>query len=245
MRVYRFKSVAISANCARAEWNRGDASEIDCKTRGAKASEREASESRLSEFRRDSSSALIQASRRINLTTYNIVSYSVVMSIKVIIQAPGLNLQASVTDDALTELITITQKFRDQDAVSAAAAAGPATTAPESATNGSAAVNEEILKARLTSFGAAELLNQLRWDTYPEKILLLGAWHEARGGSTPWKSADMDSVFRQAKESPPSNFPRDIKVAIKSGSIQTHTPRTYSVTRTGWNRVGDALSKLG
>ena len=53
MRIYRFKSVAISANCARAEWSRGDASEIDCKTRAAKASEREASESRLSEFRYD------------------------------------------------------------------------------------------------------------------------------------------------------------------------------------------------
>jgi hypothetical protein len=167
------------------------------------------------------------------------------MSIKVIIQATGLNLQASVTDDALTELITITQKFRDQDAVSAAAAAVPPTDAAEATTNGSAAVNEEILKARLTSFGAAELLNQLRWDTYPEKILLLGAWHEARGGTTPWKSSDIDSVYRQAKEGAPSNFPRDIKVAIKSGWIHTHTPRTYSVTRTGWNRLADALSKLG
>jgi hypothetical protein len=179
------------------------------------------------------------------LTIYDIVSYSVVMSIKVIIQAPGLNLQASVTNDALTELITITQKFRDQDAVSAAAATVPLTAAAEATTDGSTAVNEEILKARLTSFGAAELLNQLRWDTYPEKILLLGAWHEARGGTTPWKSSDMDSVFRQAKEGAPSNFPRDIKVAIKSGWIHTHTPRTYSVTRTGWNRVADALSKLG
>ncbi len=167
------------------------------------------------------------------------------MSIKVIIQAPGLNLQALVTDDALTELITITQKFRDQDAVPAAAAAVPPTAAAEATTNGSAAVNEEILKARLTSFGAAELLNQLRWDAYPEKILLLGAWHEARGGTTPWKSSDMDSVFRQAKEGAPSNFPRDIKVAIKSGWIHTHTPRTYSVTRTGWNRLADALSKMG
>ena len=37
---------------------------------------------------------------------------------------------------------------------------------------------------------------------------------------------------------------RDIKAAIKSGWIQTHTPRTYSVTRTGWNRVADAVSKL-
>lgn len=168
------------------------------------------------------------------------------MSIKVIIQAPGLNLQAVVTDDALTELITITQKFRDPDTVATAAGLTTLPAANEPVTNGSSTAtgNEQFLKARLTSLGAAELLNQLRWDTYPEKILLLGAWHEARGASTPWKSSDMDSVFRQAKEGAPSNFPRDIKVAIKSGWIQTHTPRTYSVTRTGWNRLAEALSKL-
>jgi len=166
------------------------------------------------------------------------------MSIKVILQAPGLNLQASVKDEALGELIKITQEYRDQDA----GLAGPASSGAidTSGNVASAAIgDEEGLKARLSSHGAAELLNQMRWETYPEKILLLGAWHEARGGSTPWKSADMDSVFRQAKEGAPSNFPRDIKVAIKSGWIQTHTPRTYSVTRTGWNRIADALSKLG
>ena len=165
------------------------------------------------------------------------------MSIKVILQAPGLNLQASVKDEALGELIKITQEYRDQDAVSAAASTAAIDTSGSVA---SAAVgDEEGLKARLSSYGAAELLNQMRWEMYPEKILLLGAWHEARGESTPWKSADMDSVFKQAKEGAPSNFPRDIKVAIKSGWIHTHTPRTYSVTRTGWNRVADALSKLG
>jgi hypothetical protein len=104
-------------------------------------------------------------------------------------------------------------------------------------------LSEEMLKTRLGSYGAAELLNQLQWDTYPEKILILGAWHEARGGGTPWKSSDMEAVFRQAKEAPPSNFPRDIKAAIKAGGIHTHTPRTYSVTRTGWNRVAEAVSK--
>ena len=153
-------------------------------------------------------------------------------------------MQASVKDEALGELIKITQEYRDQEAALAAAASGGAIE-----TSGSAALaaigDEEAVKARLSSYGAAELLNQVRWETYPEKILLLGAWYEARGGSAPWKSADMDAVFRQAKEGAPSNFPRDINVAIKSGWIHTHTPRTYSVTRTGWNRVSDALSKLG
>ncbi len=166
------------------------------------------------------------------------------MSIKVIIQASGLNLQAAVTDDALPDLIMITQKFRDQDAAASAGVVPHSTAAKELPDNSAAPLGEEMLKTRLGSYGAAELLNQLSWDTYPEKILLLAAWHEARGGGAPWKSSDMDTVFKQAKEAPPSNFPRDIKAAIKSGWIHTHTPRTYSVTRTGWNRVGDAVAKL-
>ena len=79
--------------------------------------------------------------------------------------------------------------------------------------------SEEAVKAYLKDYGAAELLNRLRWDSYPEKILLLGAWFEARGGSVPWKSADMDEVFKQAKEKPPANFPRDVKQAIKTAWI--------------------------
>lgn len=104
-------------------------------------------------------------------------------------------------------------------------------------TNGS----EETTKAALKDRGGAELLNQIGWDSFPEKILLLAAWHEARGGVTPWRSADMDDTFKLAKESPPSNFPRDIRNAIKSGWIHNETPRTYVVTRTGWNKIGQAL----
>jgi hypothetical protein len=100
------------------------------------------------------------------------------------------------------------------------------------------------VKALLAERGGAELLNQLRWDSYPEKILLLGAWHEARGGTTPWRSADMYDTFKLAKENPPSNFPRDIKNAIRAGWIHNETPRTYVVTRTGWNKVGQALRGL-
>jgi hypothetical protein len=162
------------------------------------------------------------------------------MSIKLVIQTQGLNIQAAVTDAALTELIRITQEYRDQEADGGATAP----LVPLEARKGSPSPGEEATKGLLASLGAAELLNQLRWDTHPEKILLLAAWHEARGGSTPWKSADMDAVFMNAKERPPANFPRDIRTAIKSGWIHTHTPRTYSVTRTGWNKISDSLSKL-
>lgn len=102
-----------------------------------------------------------------------------------------------------------------------------------------------IVRNWLKSHGAAELLTRVGWESYPEKILLLGAWHEAQGGSTPWRSSDMDSVFSQAKEKPPANFPRDIRQTIKSaGWVHVVTPRTYSVTGTGWKKIGDALQRL-
>lgn len=166
------------------------------------------------------------------------------MSFKIIIQATGLNLSANLKDEALASLIQLIQEKRDDTAPTIQ---GSATLTPESATissTPSTADTEEGIKERLKSLGGAELLNQLKWDSFPEKILLLGAWHEARGGTTPWRSADMDDTFSMAKESPPANFPRDIKNAIKSGWVHNETPRTYVVTRTGWNKIGQALRGL-
>ena len=162
------------------------------------------------------------------------------MSIKIVVQASGLNVSASLKDEALTTLLQLIQEKRD-DSVSTTATS--ITQAVQGAAIESLLGNdsEEAIKAVLNDRGGAELLNQLKWESFPEKILLLAAWHEARGGTTPWRSADMDDTFKLAKESPPSNFPRDIKNAIKSGWIHNETPRTYVVTRTGWNKIRQAL----
>jgi hypothetical protein len=171
------------------------------------------------------------------------------MSIQISIRATGLNISANLRDDALAELIQLVQENRD-DAVSPASGSVVDTggTAPIAPTGIAGFMtsnnNEQAIKDFLKTHGAAELLNRLKWDSFPEKILLLAAWHEARGGSAPWRSADMDETFKQAKESPPRNFPRDIKNAIKSGWIHAETPRTYTVTRSGWNRIGKATENL-
>ena len=162
------------------------------------------------------------------------------MSFNILINAPGMSISATLKDEALPKLIELSQQFRDEE--------GPAqqTTVPSATAAKGAPLtdnSEEAVKAYLKDYGAAELLNRLRWDSYPEKILLLGAWFEARGGSVPWKSADMDEVFKQAKEKPPANFPRDVKQAIKAAWIHPMTPRTYSVTRTGWNKLAEVLSQ--
>ena len=165
------------------------------------------------------------------------------MSIKVVVQAPGLNVSANLKDDALITILQLIQEKRDDLAVASPGAALPIQ-APVALESGLGGDNHEAIKSMLGERGGAELLNQVKWDSFPEKILLLGAWHEARGATTPWRSADMDDAFRLAKETPPSNFPRDIRNAIKAGWIHNETPRTYVVTRTGWNKVGQALRNV-
>jgi len=171
------------------------------------------------------------------------------MSIQLSIKATGLNISANLRDDALGALIQLVQENRDE---SVAAQSPPMDMAAEINTTPNAGVartltghnNEQAIKEFLKDHSAAELLNRLKWDSFPEKILLLGAWYESRGGSTPWRSSDMDETFKQAKESSPRNFPRDIKNAIKSGWIHAETPRTYAITRSGWNRIGQATENM-
>jgi hypothetical protein len=162
------------------------------------------------------------------------------MSLRIQINAPGMSISATLKDEALPKLIELSQHFRDEEEAVQQTIPASATVAKGSPLAGN---SEEAVKAHLKDYGAAELLNRLRWDSYPEKILLLSAWFEARGGSVPWKSADMDEVFKQAKEKPPANFPRDVKQAIKAAWIHPVTPRTYSVTRTGWNKLAEVLSQ--
>ena len=164
------------------------------------------------------------------------------MSFKIVIQAAGLSLSANLKDEALASIIQMIQEKRDDSAPAATASPPPSIVAQSAfAESRNGNDSEDEIKATLKALGGAELLNQVKWDSFPEKILLLAAWHEAREGATPWRSSDMDDTFKVAKESPPSNFPRDIKNAIKSGWIHNETPRTYVVTRTGWNRIGQAL----
>jgi len=173
------------------------------------------------------------------------------MSVQLTIKAPGLNITANLKDDALGRLIQLVQENRDDSppppVAFRGADIGPADPAalPTPQAEGLPRLNDEgALQEFLKSHGAAERLNRLKWDSFPEKILLLGARHEARGGATPWRSADMDEAFKLAKETPPRNFPRDIKNAIKSGWVHNETPRSYTVTRTGWNKISAALEGL-
>src|SRR6266436_2500575 len=115
------------------------------------------------------------------------------MSIKIVIQASGLTVSANLKDEALTTILQLIQEKRDDSAPTIPISTVQAPVGQIVGTDSLLPGNdgEEAIKAVLNERGGAELLNQLRWDSFPEKILLLAVWHEARGGTTPWRSADM------------------------------------------------------
>lgn len=174
------------------------------------------------------------------------------MSIQLTFRAPGIpNFTANLKDEALADLFRLVQEQRDDSAPQGQqppASIGGDFSSQSVGLPGNSFVSpnsETSVKEWLKSHGAAELLNVFsKWNSFYEKIVLLSAWHEARGGHTPWRSADIDETFKQAKEKAPANFPRDIKTAIQSGMIHAETPRTYTVTRTGWNKIAQAIQTL-
>jgi hypothetical protein len=93
----------------------------------------------------------------------------------------------------------------------------------------------------LSEHSGAEALAKIGWQTFPEKIAILGALHEARGGDPGWRSSDIDTLFKAARETPPGNFARDISNAIKSGIVSPVTPRTYQISKTGWLKLYDGI----
>src|SRR5260221_12662131 len=150
------------------------------------------------------------------------------MSIQISIKATGLNLSANLRDDSLAALIQLVQENRDESVASPSSltdvAAGIANTpiadAPRPLTGHN---NEQAIKELLKDHGAAELLNRLKWDSFPEKILLLGAWYEARGGANPWRRSELGETFNEAQENPAPDFPPELKKPLKHGQDTVRT----------------------
>jgi hypothetical protein len=176
-----------------------------------------------------------------HLTKYVCFGILAAMSIKLTLTMGSLKTEASIKDSAYNELMQLV--FKHQDGVMGALApeklqdGGKGVPAPKEGETNPA--QQWILKHT-----ASEVLNRIGWKTNPEKILLLGAFHETHGGSEGWRNADINERFNQAKEPVPRNFPRDIRTAIEDGMIGTVTSRTYKVGRAGWNKIAEAIKTL-
>jgi hypothetical protein len=160
------------------------------------------------------------------------------MSIKLKFEAGSISMQAILKDSALPDLLALIAANMDE--VSPQAAQQPLDDGP----NSKLPDRVGLVKHWMQQHVGSEVLNLIGWETNPEKILLLAAHFESTGGQEGWKNADMEIRFSAAKESPPSNFPRDISNAIKANWIASVTPRTYKVSRAGWNKIADKVIEL-
>jgi hypothetical protein len=167
--------------------------------------------------------------------------YDIQMSIRLRFEKGTLSTQVILTDEALSELLAIIGKYQSDEVEATTFSQA----APLSEGNPSSPVDRvEVTKSILASRSSSEVLNYLGWNTNVDKILILAAFHEANGGAEGWRSSDVESRFAEAKESKPGNLARDLSKAIKEGLLATVTPRTYRVSRTGWNRMYEGIHSM-
>lgn len=80
--------------------------------------------------------------------------------------------------------------------------------------------------------------------TFAEKLLLLGAWTEARKEKFILRGPLLAEAFVLAGDSPPANPQRDVMAAVQSGWIslgQFPNPKRAALTPEGWARALDLL----
>lgn len=169
------------------------------------------------------------------------------MSIELQFKKGTLSLRVVLKDEALSELQRIVGEYQsDEEAlpgIVAQVVTQPGVIGfPPLSPNGDTMASA---KAWLNGHSAAEALNLIGWKTNPEKILILGAFHESKApAGTDWRSSHIEHRFSEAREQFPSNFTRDISNAVKENLIAPATYRTYNVSRTGWNKLAEAIAAL-
>ena len=161
------------------------------------------------------------------------------MSIKLRFDKGSLSTQVTLKDEAIGDLLKIISQYQSDDSIDP----GGDLLKDLSDLNKE---SERLTFARswLDDRSAAEILTRIGWETFPERILLLGAHYETTNGIIGWRSADIEEQFKAAKAHPPASFARDVNSAIKAGIIAAVTPNTYKVSKTGWLKVYEAIIKV-
>jgi len=167
------------------------------------------------------------------------------MSIRLRFEKGSFSAQVVLKDEALTPLLDIISRHQSDDAGGAALHLAKARAESkifgEPLNQSSEDERIALTKSWIEQHSLAEILAKIPWETYSQKILLLGASQEVVGGGDTWKNSDIEAKFLAASLAAPANFAREVRLAIKSGSIAAITPRTYKVTRRGWTEIYAAI----
>jgi hypothetical protein len=171
------------------------------------------------------------------------------MSIELQFKKGSLALRVLLKDEALTALQKVVLDYQsDEEIHPLQAHVIPSFSASAPLSSPLSPPSDSMLTAKnwLSNHSAAEALNLIGWKTNPEKILILAAYHEAKGmDGEDWQKTDIVKRFSEAREQVPGNFTRDISNAVKENLVAPATYRTYKVSRTAWNKLADAIANLG
>jgi hypothetical protein len=194
------------------------------------------------------------------------------MNYQVHLRGPGLNMFTRIKSDALNDLLRLLQDHRDDQGGPPGWPEGPRGERPGwrvglhgSRHGGSVAAREDDaarsarkaarlpLPQRPPEASAvvkklAPLLSPPLADhsdlTFPEKLLLLGAWTEARKEKFILRGPALAEALVQAGQTPPANPKRDVMAAVRSGWITLGlfpNPSRATLTAEGWRRVAEML----
>jgi len=161
----------------------------------------------------------------------------------------SLALRVILKDEALAALQKVVADYQsDEEALPVSSqvvssfVTSPPGLAPTAAVNGDTVT---LAKAWLANHSPGEALNLIGWKTNPEKILILGAYHESKQKEeSDWRSSDIEQRFSEARESVPANLARDVSNAVKGNFLAPVTYRTYRISRTGWNKMAEVIASL-
>ncbi len=183
------------------------------------------------------------------------------MSYQVHLRGPGLNMFTRIKNEGLNDLLRLLQDQRDDRGEPPGWQDGPrgprpgagfaahenrgedaarqAARLPLPARPAAAAPVEKKL-APLPSAPLADHPNL----TFPEKLLLLGAWTEAHKEKFILRGPALAEALMHAGQTPPANPKRDVMAAVRSGWITLGlfpNPSRGTLTAEGWQRVAEML----
>lgn len=102
---------------------------------------------------------------------------------------------------------------------------------------------EKAARQKLAAMDAPPLTEHASL-TFAEKLLLLGAWTEAKKEKFILRGPVLTEAFVKAGDTPPANPKRDVMAAVQSGWITLGlfpNPNRATLTPSGWSRVLEAL----
>lgn len=173
------------------------------------------------------------------------------------IQTDGLQMNAALRPEALTELIALAQRYRtESDPATSAGGSrfdhrryGPRlpqkTERPLSSAPAALSEQAEAVKAGMKAVAWDTITKLLPTCRFGDKMLLLAAWIEARQVSAVHKLQLSEHYARSGQE-PAANPGRDLRNLFQEGFLQPSAhPKALRVSEAGWSRVRHLIGDDG